>query len=80
MAGLRQVRHGTYHLKGRNIILSMTRLRDGVVPPPKKYARNCRDAMNCSLSKHNDAAGIFYLINPVMARKRLGRVETHHAA
>lgn len=27
--------HGTYHLKGRNIILSMTRLRDGVVPPKK---------------------------------------------
>ena len=36
--------------------------------------------MNCSISKHNDAAGIFYMINPVMARKRLGRVETHHAA
>lgn len=63
MAGLRQVRHGTYPSKGRNIILSMTRLRDGVVPPPK-YARNCRDAMNCSLSKHNDAAGIHVNHNP----------------
>lgn len=31
--------HGTYHLKGRNIIiiLSMTRLRDGVVPPKNTH-------------------------------------------